>query len=145
VRVPQGVTIWLALWRVTKDIDRIAQRDIASLGLGLTDFGVLECLLHRGPTPVNTIAETVMITSGSMTTAADRLVERGLVQRTAHATDKRVRVVELTDAGRELIAEAYDRHSRTIEDTFAGLTADERATLFRLLLRLRHTTRTREA
>lgn len=141
MRIPQGVTIWLALWRVSKDIDRIAQADIRSLGLCLTDFGVLEVLLHRGPLPVNTIAETVMITSGSMTTAVDRLVQRGLVQRAAHATDGRIRLVELTDDGRTLIEAAYGAHAQTIERTFETLTPDERSTLLTLLLKLRHSTR----
>jgi len=95
---PKGVTLWLALWRVSRDIDRIAQADIASHGLCLTDFGVLEVLLHRGPTRVNAIAEIVMITSGSMTTAVDRLEAKGLVRRNAHEGDARVRMVELTDA-----------------------------------------------
>lgn len=141
MRVPQGVTIWLALWRVSKDIDRIAQADIASLGLCFTDFGVLEILLHRGPLPVNTIADTVMITSGSMTTAVDRLVDRGLVRRTAHPTDKRVRMVELTAEGRSLIEKAYGEHARTIERTFKVLSAQERSDLLAILLKLRRHTR----
>ncbi len=141
MRVPQGVTIWLALWRVSKDIDRIAQADIASLGLCFTDFGVLEILLHRGPMPVNSIAETVMITSGSMTTAVDRLVDRGLVRRTAHPTDKRVRMVELTAEGRSLIEKAYGEHAQTIERTFEVLSAQERSDLLSILLKLRRHTR----
>ena len=138
---PKGVTLWLALWRVSRDIDRIAQADIASHGLCLTDFGVLEVLLHRGPKRVNAIAEIVMITSGSMTTAVDRLEAKGLVRRTAHEGDARVRMVELTDAGRALIEPAWAAHARTIEGVFSPLSAAERATLLDLLLKLRHTTR----
>ena len=138
---PKGVTLWLALWRVSRDIDRIAQADIASYGLCLTDFGVLEVLLHRGPTRVNAIAETVMITSGSMTTAVDRLEAKGLVRRTAHEGDARVRMVELTDAGRALIEPAYEAHAETIESAFMSLSPAERTTLLDLLLKLRHTTR----
>ena len=141
MQTPKGVTVWLALWRVTRDIDGLAQNTIASLGLCPTDFGVLEILLNRGPTPVNAIAETVMITSGSMTTAVDRLVARGLARRTAHAGDARVRLVELTDEGRALIDPAYAAHAAAIEQVFEPLTAEERSVLLASLLKLRRTTR----
>jgi len=138
---PKGVSVWLALWRVTRDIDRIAQSDVASLGLCFTDFGVLEILLHRGAMRVNDIAPAVMVSSGSMTAAVDRLEAKGLVRRTALATDARVRMVELTDAGRALIEPAYATHATTIENVFSALSADERGQLLRLLLKLRHSTR----
>lgn len=35
--------------------------------------GVLEALLHKGPLPVNALGEKVLLTSGSITTAVDRL------------------------------------------------------------------------
>jgi MarR family transcriptional regulator, 2-MHQ and catechol-resistance regulon repressor len=141
VPTPEGVTVWLALWRVTRDIDRIAQDNIASLGLCPTDFGALEILLNRGPTPVNAIAESVMITSGSMTTAVDRLVAKGLACRKAHARDARVRLVELTDEGRALIEPAYAAHAEAIEQLFEPLSAEERSALLTSLLKLRHSTR----
>jgi MarR family transcriptional regulator, 2-MHQ and catechol-resistance regulon repressor len=140
---PKGVTLWLALWRVSRDIDRIAQADIAASGLCFTDFGALEALLHRGPMRVNDIAETVMITSGSMTTAVDRLESKGLVRRSAHEKDARVRMVELTQAGRALIEPAYSAHAETIESVFEQLDHSERAQLLALLLKLRRSTRTR--
>jgi MarR family 2-MHQ and catechol resistance regulon transcriptional repressor len=141
VHTPKGVTLWLALWRVTRDIDRIACGNIASLGLCPTDFGALEILLNRGPTPVNAIAETVMVTSGSMTTAVDRLVTKGLVRRETHPGDARVRMVELTDQGRTLIEAAYDTHASAIEQVFEPLDAGERSVLLASLLKLRHATR----
>ncbi|MCL4553521.1 MAG: MarR family transcriptional regulator, partial [Actinobacteria bacterium] len=122
---PKGVTLWLALWKATREMDRVAQNDITSLGLCLTDFGVLEVLLNRGPLPVNVIADKVMLTSGSMTTAVHRLAGKGLVRRTGHPRDGRVKVVALTDEGRSLIQPAYTAHARTIEGVFAPLTAED--------------------
>ena len=142
MRAPKGVTVWLALWRVAHDVDRIAQDDIASLGLCLTDFGVLEILLHRGPMRVNTIAGTVMISSGSMTAAVDRLAAKSLVRRASDPTDARARVIELTDAGRALIEPAYESHAGAMGRVFDSLSVDERSELLRLLLKVRHSTRT---
>jgi len=141
MQTPKGVTMWLALWKVAREIDRVAQSDIASLGMCLTDFGVLEALLNRGPMRVNAIADAVMLTSGSMTTSVDRLTNRDLVRRAPHPQDARVRMVELTDEGRALITPAYHSHAVTIDGVFEPLTQDERTTLLRLLLKLRHSAR----
>ncbi len=134
----RGVTLWLALWKVARDVERVAREDVASLGLCLTDFAVLEVLLNRGPMPVSAIAGRVLLTSGSMTTAVDRLAGRGLVRRAVSDKDGRVRVVTLTDAGRELIGPAYASHAGAMERVFASLGDRERATLLKLLLELRH-------
>jgi MarR family 2-MHQ and catechol resistance regulon transcriptional repressor len=138
---PRGVTLWLALWKVARDVARVAEDDIASLGLCLTDFAVLEALLSRGPMPVGVMASKVMLTSGSMTTAVDRLAERALVCRSVSRDDGRVRLVALTDAGRALIEPAYASHAVTMEGPFATLGATERTTLLKLLLQLRRAAR----
>lgn len=140
----RGVTLWLALWHVTRDMERLAQRDISSLGLCLTDFAVLEALLHRGPLRVNVIAEHVMLTSGSMSTAVDRLAGKGLVCRRPSPDDARARLVTLTDEGRALIEPAFATHAEAIDRAFALLDADERQALLRSLLRVRRTARSAE-
>jgi len=118
-------------------MDAVAQESIRHTGMCYTDFAILESLLHRGPLPVNAIATDIHITSGSMTTAVDRLVGRGLVTRAMNPTDKRSRLVELTVAGRALIESSYAQHAadlgRVVETT---LDADERAELFSLLRKL---------
>jgi MarR family 2-MHQ and catechol resistance regulon transcriptional repressor len=104
--------------------------------LGLSDFAVLEVLLHKGPQPVNTIGQKILLTSGSITTAIDRLESRKLVRRTSHPEDRRARLVELTKDGRKLIECALRRHALDMEETIAVLPPDERAELIRLLKKL---------
>src|SRR5258708_40212975 len=64
-----------------------------------SDFAVLEALLHKGPLPVNEIGKKILLTSGSITVAIDRLETKGLVQRRASGTDRRGRIVHLTKEG----------------------------------------------
>ncbi len=82
-----------------------------------------------------------MITSGSSTASVDRLVVKGLVRKGLHEADARVRVVELTPAGREFIEPAYAAHARTLEAAFEPLLEGERGQLFELLVKLRASTR----
>src|SRR5579875_3919344 len=128
-----GLHTWLILWKAQRAVEQNAQRSIAGLGLGLSEFAALELLLHKGPQPVNTIGKKILLTSGSITTAIDRLESRGLVRRTPHPTDHRARLVELTPDGRSLIQCAFRRHRLDLEETAAALSPQERRELTRLL------------
>ncbi len=128
-----AVHTWVILWKAARSIESSARKNIDSLGLGLSDFAVLEVLLHKGPLPVNTIGAKIMLTSGSVTTAIDRLEKRGLVARGSDASDRRTRIVHLTSPGRKLIECAFAAHARGMEEIFSPLAAKDRATLVRLL------------
>jgi MarR family transcriptional regulator, 2-MHQ and catechol-resistance regulon repressor len=102
-----------------------------------SDFAVLEALLHKGPLAVNEIGKKVLLTSGSITTAVDRLQHRGLVDRRAHGTDRRAKIVHLTKEGKKLITRIYSDHAADMERlALATLTRSERETLIRLLKKI---------
>ena len=133
---PTGTHSWLVLWKAFNAVRDYAARDIASLGLTLTDFGILEALLHKGPLGVNELGRKVSLTSGSITTAVDRLQARGLIERQSNNEDRRARTVHLTAAGRREIEAAFQRHSATMDELGAVLTDGEREDLVRLLKKL---------
>ena len=133
---PTGVHLWLVLMKAHRAMERRANASIGELGLCFSDFAILEILLHKGPLPVNTIGARVPLTSGSTTTAVDRLEKRGLVRRETESADKRTRVVHLTASGRRMIEDAFVRHSADIETATAVLNEKERETAIRLLRKL---------
>src|SRR2546425_6875643 len=96
-----GTHLWLVLMKAHRTLERLATRSIESSQVGLSDFAIMEMLLHKGPQPVNEIGRRVELTSGAITTAVDRLESRGLVTREAHPSDRRARIVRLTAAGEE--------------------------------------------
>src|SRR3989440_8423047 len=108
-------------------------RSVAGLGLGLSEFAVLEVLLHKGPQPVNVIGRKVLLTSGSITAAVDRLESRKLLRRIIHQKDRRSRIVQLTKTGRRLIERAFQKHAMDMEETMALLRSGGRMELVRLL------------
>jgi len=129
-----GVHVWLVLWKAARAVAAYAEMSVSHLEVCASDFGVLEALLHRGPLPVNQIGRKILLTSGSITTAVDRLEAKGLVERRAHGTDRRARVVHLTKAGRNMIVRAYADHAADMERlAAASLHRKERETLIRLL------------
>jgi MarR family 2-MHQ and catechol resistance regulon transcriptional repressor len=133
---PTGAHTYLVLWKAARAMEARAIRSIEGTGLCASDFGVLEALLHKGPLPVNVLGRKLLLTSGSITTAVDRLEARGLVVRREDPDDRLVRRVELTAAGRRLIAPAFARHAADLERAVSVLAPAERATLVALLRKL---------
>jgi MarR family transcriptional regulator, 2-MHQ and catechol-resistance regulon repressor len=118
-RSPDPVHCWL-VWRKADEAARdYLYRGIEETGISDTDFRVLEALLHKGPLPVNTIGPKVHLTPGSISVAIDRLLEKGLVSRAESPDDRRVRIVALTKAGKDLILPIFRKHSAEIGKVFA--------------------------
>jgi MarR family 2-MHQ and catechol resistance regulon transcriptional repressor len=134
-----GIHLWLVLWKAARTIEALAMQSIARFEVGLTDFAVLEVLLHKGPLTVKQIGEKVLLTSGSMTTAVDRLEAKGLVVRGNDAKDRRARIISLTPTGRQLIERAFAEHREAMEQNVAGFSEEDRAVLIPLLKQLGRT------
>src|SRR6478609_7580614 len=115
------VHAWLVMMKAMQAITRYALANLEETGLGLSDFAVLEALLHKGPLPVNVIGPKVNLTPGSISVAVDRLVAKGLVSRAESSQDRRVRIVALTPRGKSVIAPIFRAHVETMEKVFAGL------------------------
>jgi MarR family 2-MHQ and catechol resistance regulon transcriptional repressor len=117
--------VWLVMIKAMYALTRYATAGIEGTGLGNSDFRVLEVLLHKGPLPVNTIGPIVNLTPGSISIAVERLVEKGLVSRIESAEDRRVRLVALTLAGKNLIGAAFQKHVAQMRRVFSELSTEE--------------------
>jgi MarR family 2-MHQ and catechol resistance regulon transcriptional repressor len=117
--------VWLVMMKAMRTLTKYAAAGIEETGLGLSDFGVLEILLHKGPLPVNTIGPIVDLTPGSISIAVDRLFAKGLVSRVESSEDRRVRIVALTARGKALIDSAFRKHSGQMRKAFAELSPEE--------------------
>src|SRR5437763_16600262 len=117
--------VWLVMMKAMRALTRYAAAGIEDTGLGLSDFGVLELLLHKGPLPVNTIGPIVDLTPGSISIAVDRLVAKGLVSRVEGAEDRRVRVVAHIPRGKHLIVCPFRKDSREVSRVCPDVSSEE--------------------
>ncbi len=131
-----GTHLWLVLMKAHRTLQRLATRSIEASDICLSDFAVMEMLLHKGPQPVNEIGRRIELTSGAITTAVDRLESRGLVTREAHESDRRARIVRLTTRGKEHATKVFASHKTAMDVVATGLSRTERATLIALLRKL---------
>src|SRR5437016_420047 len=122
-----GVHVFLVLWKAARAAEGYAEKSIAELEMCGSDFAVLEALLHKGPLPVNEIGKKVLLTSGSITVAVDRLETKGFVERRAHGTDRRARIAHSTQEATKLITRVYADHAADVERlASASLSSAER-------------------
>jgi MarR family 2-MHQ and catechol resistance regulon transcriptional repressor len=120
-----GPKLWVVLARAYGAIAHYVEQCVAAEGLCLSDFMMLEVLLHKGPLSISAIGEKVLLTNASMTAAVDRLEKRGFVLRQNSQEDRRSKIVTLTAEGRVFISELYARHVQDIEAVTSSLSQKE--------------------
>ena len=84
-------------------------RVLADCGLTPGDFKALMELDELEARPMRDLADTWMCDASNVTWMVDRLEERGLVERRAHPTDRRIKTVVLTGTGAKTRRELLDR------------------------------------
>ena len=128
-----------AVHRLSRRLNQWYDRQLADLGVTAGEWTVLEQLARspgEAPLTPSQLAEAANVAPSSMTHRLDRMVERGLIARSADP-ENRVRVrVRLTDSGYGLYAQAIREADLVEADLLAGLTAKQVQTLAELLERV---------
>ena len=112
---------------------RIMDRRMAAAGLSLGRAKVLMRLAVHGPMNQATLAGLLGFAPRSVTETIDGLERDGLVTRTEDPRDRRARIVELTDAGRDAAEVATAVRSKIMDEVFGVLSPKERSQLVALL------------
>jgi MarR family transcriptional regulator, 2-MHQ and catechol-resistance regulon repressor len=139
-----GTTTFTSVWRAYRALLIQSEKGIKKTGLCDSDFRVLKALLQKSPQPVNVLGAHIDLTTGSITTAIDRLESRWLAVRKLDPNDKRVRLVELTSKGRRIIERASIEHERYMEKAFRSLSRGQRLQLVKLLERISRNSSSRD-
>jgi MarR family 2-MHQ and catechol resistance regulon transcriptional repressor len=135
-RTAGAVGAYVKLNRATKAMLAFVERRVAAAGLTLTQLGVLEAILHKGPMHQRELGRKVLTSAGNLTDVIDKLEARCLVRRDRR--DGRSVQVALTEAGRALIEGLFPQHAGDIAACFDPLSPAEVATLDGLLRRVGH-------
>ena len=114
-------------------------RVFAPFGISFGEYLVLAALRRAGPPyrmNPTTLFNAVILSSGAMTNRLDRLEAMGLVERLPDPTDRRGRLVALTDRGLDLVDTAVGDHLENEQRLLGALDAGEREQLAGLLRKL---------
>ena len=114
------------------DFNRFARK----AGLSLAQMNILMHIHYQGPNEVLNFCEMMQISPAGASQMIERMVQQGVVQRLEAAGDRRVRLVSLTDAGREVVLECIAARQVWLEQIAAGIPASEQQLLAEALARL---------
>lgn len=124
-------TYWLK--RCYQSLRRNVDQSLRQYGLTLSQRDVLLALWEDAPLDQSTLRERLGLEQSSVSRLVDGLVRRDLVCLSAHPEDRRVRLAELTPAGRGLLQRTPGASELGGHTMLAGLTAAEQRELVRLL------------
>lgn len=133
----RGFPAWLQLVRAYNFIEARISADLRDDNLTLAQFDVLVALVKKGAISQQEMADHLLVTKGNVVGLIDRLSARGLVERRASGTDRRVNLLQITSRGRRVVERALPRQLNLIAKLMAALTPAEAALLEDLLSRLR--------
>jgi MarR family transcriptional regulator, 2-MHQ and catechol-resistance regulon repressor len=128
-----AASLWLVMMKAYRSVQNYIESTMEQMGLGLSDFMILEALLHKGPMSMSQLGDKVLLANPSMTAAVDRLTKLGFVTRQCPSEDRRVRNVELTREGRRVIRKVFAQHEQDLEGLMEGLCEEQRARLRAML------------
>ena len=124
------------LFRATNQIEKIIAEDVSQYGLNPSEFGALEVLYHKGPLPVQSICEKVLIASSSMSYVIENLIKKDYIVKVKDKEDKRYHIVHLTKKGNSLMNEIYPKHVNKLRQVIDVLSSDEELILQQYLKKL---------
>jgi MarR family transcriptional regulator, lower aerobic nicotinate degradation pathway regulator len=131
-RIPYG----LLLARLGQESVARFRRAVRPLNLGAQEFIVLKQLQALGSCSQGELADALGIDYSNLAGVTGGLYRRGLVERSRDEADRRRYVVELTDEGRQLLADADRAIDSDEEEMLSALGDEERDQLWELLRRM---------
>ncbi|MCF7808935.1 MAG: MarR family transcriptional regulator [Candidatus Marinimicrobia bacterium] len=120
---------WIKLSRAKNTLDTTMRHNVEAQGLTLSQFGVLEVLLHLGPLAVKDIGGKLLMTPANLVTIIDNLVKQDLVQRMPSELDRRSTIIHLTSKGNGQIQSVFENHLNELMQCFSSLDDSQLLTL----------------
>lgn len=136
LQIPLTASTGFLLARVGGESRKWFTQSLLKHGLRTSHYAVLMALAGIGPMSQQSLAGLIGVDPRNLVGVIDLLQERGLLEREPDPTDRRRHAVNLTSAGRDLLAQLRLEGERLELRMLAALNASERSTLHQLLLRL---------
>lgn len=126
-------TYWVK--RCYQSLRRMVDAELRQYGLTLSQRDVLLILFEEGPLDQGTLRELLGLEQSSVSRLVDGLVRRELVQLRPSDADRRVRIADITAAGRTLLLRAPGSSRIAGPIMVAGFTPEEQRQFVSLLKR----------
>ena len=98
-----------------------------SSGLSMPQFSILMQLQHRGSCGMSVISERFDITAAAASQLVDKLVQAGYIERDEDPSDRRAKLLRLTESGETLINQGIEERHRWMNDLVNHLSEKEKS------------------
>lgn len=122
---------WLRL--LSNHVSHGFARKVADKGVTVAEWALMRVMYGCGPQAPSRVAELMGMTRGAVTRLADRLIDKGLLQREASETDGRAQTLRLTASAERLVPELAALADENDAECFAQLAGEERRALQAIL------------
>ncbi len=123
---------FIKLTRASESINNRLSRCLACVNLTVSQFGILEALLHIGPQSQKELGSRILKSGGNITLVIDNLEKQGYVKKEKDPRDGRAVIISLSKKGEEFITGYFPKHLQHIVNEFEVLSSEELMELGRL-------------
>ena len=120
---------FIKLMRATESLNQRLCRHLAEADLTVSQFCILEALLHLGPQNQKELGQKLLKSGGNITLVIDNLEKSGFVSRKKDQNDRRALIVDLTVQGKSFIEDFFPKHLEKITEEFSVLSEGEKEQL----------------
>lgn len=123
---------FIKLMRATESLNQRLIRHLSEADLTISQFGILEALLHLGSQNQKELGQKLLKSGGNITLVIDNLEKSGYVSRKKDPNDRRALIVDLTVQGKSYIEDFFPKHLEKITEEFSVLDDREKEELGRI-------------
>jgi MarR family 2-MHQ and catechol resistance regulon transcriptional repressor len=125
----RALSTYVKLMRAAESITSRVHKHLSSVGLTVSQFGILEAIHHLGPLSQRDLGQKILRSSGNITMVIDNLERRHLVRRERDTSDRRIFIIHLTNEGQKLIRKIFPSHAALITKEMSVLNSTDQKLL----------------
>ncbi|MGB5331910.1 MAG: MarR family transcriptional regulator [Woeseiaceae bacterium] len=110
----RGFDVWLAVARTNVKVHRALNQSLGELDLSLAQHEILLSIWQKSGITQKQLAESLLVVKSNVSALIRKLEARGLVNRDCDPCDSRNKRISLTEAGRKLVQQSFERQNRII-------------------------------
>jgi len=134
--VDKALLLFIVIQRTVQSINRKMSPLIREDGLTVGQWDTLNVLYINGPMTVNGLIDKLLTSSGNIDVVITNLIKRGDLIKTIDKDDRRIRNIEITEKGKNIVRNSLPKHKKAHNKIFDVLDDTEKDQLLFLLKKL---------
>ncbi len=130
--------VLMAIVRAAESFKKAVTNSFRGFNLSFPQYNILRVLDASGDgrARITEVSRVMLVSCANMTGLSKRLEKGGFISRKSDPQDERVTVLEITQKGRDALAEMEASRDRLIEEMLADFSEEEKSSLLNLVRRV---------